>query len=380
MARSAWHGRPVHAPHWIVLSGWILGWILLWRVPRIPRGRATGPLGAVTIVVPARNEAERLPALLEALTPGLDAQARIVVVDDHSTDATAEVARRYAGVEVVAAPELPAGWAGKAWACQVGAHAARPGELVFVDADVRLSAAALGDALAERRRRGGLLSVWPYHTVVRPYEHLSALFNVVSLMALGAGSAWPPRRMREALGPVLLTHTDDYVRIGGHGAVRDAVVEDLEIGRRYADAGLPVHVVGGDRDLTLRMYGEGLRGLVQGWMKSLGSGTLSVARLRVLGMVHWLTCGIGALSWASGLPKPLSIVLTALYVLQMGVLFRQVGSFGWLDALLYPFHVVFVAGVLLVGLFRAHVLRRVAWRGRAYAGARAPGADAPPPG
>ncbi len=83
---------------------------------------------------------------------------------------------------------------------------------------------------------------------------------------------------------------------------------------------------------------------------------------------RYAEAGLGAPLWVGGLPKPLSIALTALYVVQMGVLFRQVGRFGWIDALLYPVHAVFVTGVLAVGLVRTHVLRRVAWRGRSYGG------------
>jgi 4,4'-diaponeurosporenoate glycosyltransferase len=349
-----------------VLGAWILGWVLLWRVPRVPRSGTQGRVGPVTVVVPARNEAARLPRLLEALTPGLGADTRIVVVDDHSEDGTARVAARFPGVHVLAAAELPSGWLGKPWACQQGAAVALPGELVFLDADVRLTADALAAAVAERRRAGGLLSIWPYQERERPYERLSALFHVVTLMALGTASLWPPRRMRGALGPVLLTTTEDYARVGGHAAVREAIVEDIAVGRRYADAGLPVRVLGGSPDITCRMYGEGLPGLLAGWTKSLGSGVTAVSGWRVAGMVAWLTCSVGALTWAGGLPKPAAIVLACLFVAQLTLMFRQVGRFGLLDALVYPLHVLVVVVVLVRGLFLARIRRRVAWRGRSY--------------
>ena len=96
-------------PHWIALGGWLLGWILLWRVPRLPRSASDTPMAPVTIVIPARNEAQRLPGLLGPLTDGLPAVAQVVVVDDHSTDGTGEVAGRYPRVRVLSAPDLPAG-------------------------------------------------------------------------------------------------------------------------------------------------------------------------------------------------------------------------------------------------------------------------------
>ncbi len=82
----------VYTSHWIALVGWILGWILLWRVPRLPRRAPERPMEPVTIIIPARNEAQRLPGLLGPLTEGLPGAAQIVVVDDHSTDGTGEVA------------------------------------------------------------------------------------------------------------------------------------------------------------------------------------------------------------------------------------------------------------------------------------------------
>ena len=185
------------ASHWIALAGWALGWILFWRLPRLPRGPVSeeSPV-PVTIVVPARNEAQRLPALLGSLLEGLPDSAQVIVVDDHSTDGTADVARRHPNVRVVAAPDLPTGWTGKAWACQVGSGPAPPGDLVFLDADVEVGPGAIARALATRRARGGLLSVWPYHRVVHAYEHLSALFNVATVMALGAASLPRPREPR----------------------------------------------------------------------------------------------------------------------------------------------------------------------------------------
>jgi 4,4'-diaponeurosporenoate glycosyltransferase len=327
----------------------------------------------VTIVVPARNEAQRLASLLDALTVALPPSAQIVVVDDHSTDGTGDIARRYPVVRVLAAPHLPPGWTGKAWACHTRAQAATAGDLVFLDADVVVRPEALLRALAFRREHGGLLSIWPYHRVERAYEHLSALFNVTTLMSLGAGSLLPSRNLREALGPVIVTTTADYGRVGGHEAVRSDVVEDLRLGRRYADAGLPVTVLGGGGDVWFRMYGEGPGALVRGWTRSFGCGTFAVSPLRVVGIAFWITCAYGAFLWMGGLRSWPAYALTALFAVQMGVMFRRVGNFGWVDALLYPLHLVFLTLVFAAGIFLAKIRHRVHWRGREVEVAGEPG-------
>lgn len=355
---------PEYNSQWVAFGGWLLGWVLLWRVPHLPRNAPADPMAPVTIIIPARNEAQRLPGLLGPLTDGLPAPAQVVVVDDHSTDGTREVAERYPRVRVLSAPDLPAGWTGKTWACHTGAQVAPPGDLVFLDADVELRPDVLARALAMRRERGGLISVWPYHRVVHPYEHLSALFNVTTLMGIGAGSLLPPRNVREAVGPMIVTTTADYARVGGHESVREDVLEDLRLGRRYADLGLPVAVVGGGKDVSFRMYGEGLLSLVRGCLRNLGRGTFILSPLRIAGIVVWLACAYGAFRWAGGLTNWPAFALTAMFAVQMGVLFRQVGAFGWVDAVLYPVHLLFFALLFLLGIFSVRVSRRVHWRGR----------------
>jgi 4,4'-diaponeurosporenoate glycosyltransferase len=235
---------------------------------------------------------------------------------------------------------------------------------VFLDADVELRPEALARALAMRRERGGLVSVWPYHRVVHPYEHLSALFNVTAFMGIGAGSLLPPQNLREAAGPMIVTTTVDYARVGGHEAVRGDVVEDLSLGRLYAESGLPVAVLGGGEDVAFRMYGEGVLSLVRGCLRSLGRGTFVLSPARIAGIIAWLTCAYGAFLWAGGLKTWPAFVLTTMFAVQMGVLFRQMGTFGWVDAVLYPVHLLFFTFVFLLGIFSVRVSRRVHWRGR----------------
>ncbi|MGH9148991.1 MAG: glycosyltransferase, partial [Acidimicrobiales bacterium] len=98
-----------------VALGWLGGFWLLWRIPRLAAG--AGTLGAVpvAVVIPARDEAANLPTLLASLAAQTRRPGQVVVVDDHSADATAAVAAA-AGATVVAAPDLPPGWTGKSWA------------------------------------------------------------------------------------------------------------------------------------------------------------------------------------------------------------------------------------------------------------------------
>ncbi|MBO9531879.1 MAG: glycosyltransferase [Solirubrobacteraceae bacterium] len=107
---------------------------------------------AISVVIPARNEAAHLAAALEPLreAPGV---VEVIVVDDRSTDATAEVAREH-GALVIEGQPLPRGWAGKPWAMQQGLVAAQGHIVVFLDADVRPDPAlpaAVTELLAPQR-------------------------------------------------------------------------------------------------------------------------------------------------------------------------------------------------------------------------------------
>src|SRR5690242_13419190 len=239
---------------------WIFGWVLLWRVPRLPAASSPAPGRRVSVVVPARNEAGRLPRLLVALGAQTRPADEVLVVDDHSEDGTGAVADA-AGVDVVAAPPLPDGWTGKTWACSYGGQRTSGDVLVFLDADTEPEPDLIGRVLEALDHRGGLLSVMPYHRMQRQYERLSAFFSVISLMGVGAASARRSAPVTGAYGPCLACDRRDYDAVGGHETIRGAVVDDVAMAQQFRRAGFPVRVVGGRGAISFRLYGGGLRDL-----------------------------------------------------------------------------------------------------------------------
>jgi 4,4'-diaponeurosporenoate glycosyltransferase len=355
----------------ICTLGWFLGWWVLGRLRTVsdlpvPVPAPDVPAAGVTVVIPARNEELSLPNLLGDLERSRPAGCRVVVVDDHSTDRTAEIARSFDFVDLVDAPDLPEGWTGKCWACHTGARSADGDYLVFLDADVRLEEGSLERLVAATDRDGGLLSVQPWHDVERPYEQLSALFNVIALMGTAAGSRRGPTG---AFGPVLVTRRADYQAVGGHAEVAAEVVEDLALAQRYRDSGRPVRIVAGRGGVRFRMYPAGPAQVVEGWTKNFASGAGATRPLRLLAIIVWvagLTSAAGTfVSAAQGsLPFLAAAAIYATYVVQLTAMFRQVGRFGPLTAVCSPVLVVFFFGVFARSLWRTHVRRSVEWRGR----------------
>ncbi len=354
---------------------------LLADLRTVPRGGSGGD-GArrdrvVSVVIPARDEEATLPALLESLQRLTVGVRDVVVVDDDSRDATASVAR-CAGARVLPAGDPPPGWTGKAWACHVGARATDGDLLLFLDADTVLAPDALDGLRELHDRHGGLVSVQPFHRVVRPYEQLSAYFNVVSVLASGAFGRRPPGRPM-AFGPCLLTSRADYARAGGHAAVRAAILDDVELAAAYHRAGLPVRCAVGGPAIRMRSYPGGLRQLADGWTKNFASGASAAARGPALAAVAWVSAqhavavgaALGAAQAVTGQEAPLAYGEPALWAVawvavawQLRSILRRVGSFTWWTWALFPvpllaFDLVFARSAVLTV-----VRRSVRWRGR----------------
>ncbi|WP_241565997.1 glycosyltransferase family 2 protein [Prescottella agglutinans] len=237
-------------------------------LPRMHAGPVTEP---VTVVVPARNEADRIGALVADLRAqrGLST-LRVLVLDDDSTDGTADVARRafdndgrFASIRSSDAP--PPGWLGKTAACRLGAeHASRlmdrrrPGVLVFLDADVRLAPDALAAAVTALRRGGvDLVSPWPRQDAVSAAERLIQPLLCWSWFA-SLPTAVAARNTRPSMvvacGQFLVFDAAAYYRIGGHAAVADSLTEDLDIARALRRRGGRTAVAAAQHLASCRMY------------------------------------------------------------------------------------------------------------------------------
>jgi 4,4'-diaponeurosporenoate glycosyltransferase len=337
----------------------------------------TPTAGSVSVVVPARDEAASLPALLDSLSRLAPSAAEVLVVDDGSSDGTGELALA-GGARVVTLAGPPVGWTGKAWACQQGAEATSGDLLLFLDADTVLAPGALGGLLDVHD--GGLLSVQPFHAVGPGYEQLSAYPNTVSFLASGAFGAHPERRPM-AFGPCLLTTRADYERAGQHAAARADVLDDVALARAYDRAGLPVRCLAGGGAVAMRMYPSGLGQLVEGWSKNVASGASAAAPGASVAATAWVAAhhavAVGAVLFvvraAAGDAGPHAWLAAALWALAwLGValplraLLRRLGSFAWWTWALFPltllaFDLVFLRSALLT------LRGSVRWRGRAIA-------------
>ena len=335
----------------LTLALWSAGFLLQGRLRPCVGASAASPAPTVSIIVPARNEEHNLPTLLRSIASQPLKPHEILVVDDGSTDRTAELARQL-GATVIASQPLPDGWRGKTWACHQGAQAARGELLLFLDADTWFEPDGLVRALSGYT--SGALSVGPYHAVRKPYEDLSLFFNFN--MTVGT----VPRGL---FGQMLLVDRESYRRIGGHETVRGRILENFWLAGVFRAAGIPVRSVAGKGVFSFRMYPSGLGELVQGWTKAFASGAGQTPRGTLFLIVAWMfglmLVPLGWLVTGDCLYWGLVYLLCAA---QVGWFSRKVGAFSSLSALLYPLPLVFFFLVFFWSAARSG--KRVSWKGR----------------
>lgn len=262
-----------------LLALWYIQDILVaFRTPRLdprPNLPETGPL--VTVIIPARNEAARIGACLEGLSRQSYRTFEVIVVDDDSSDDTADVVRRFAArlpaLTIVSSKGLPHHWAGKCWACWQGANRARGDWLLFLDADVAPQPDLLA-ALVDRATVGRDMI-----TLV-PLIHLTSLAERLVLPPfIGLISAiYPFDRVNDpssplafAIGQCIMMRRDVYIAVDGHRAVHGSVLEDMDLARIVKQSGYALDAAIAPDLLEVRMY-NGWETLTEGLKKNAIAG------------------------------------------------------------------------------------------------------------
>ena len=245
--------------------------------PRRPRTQTAtkkkppAPGVEVSVIVPARDEEASLPACLASILTQQGVRFEVIVVDDHSSDRTADIARSFAPVQLVSAGPLPEGWCGKQHALHTGVQAARGPWLLFTDADTIHLPDSLASALEEAHHFGAdLLSYSPAQEVGTFVERalMPVVFAELAQAYRPAEVCDPASPVAAANGQYLLISREAYDAVGGHAACAGTLLEDVALARRVKQSGRRLRFrFGGDavRTRMYRTYAE----MRDGWTKNL---------------------------------------------------------------------------------------------------------------
>ncbi len=284
-----------------------------------PRKCAVDNTPCLSLLIPARNEADHIAKAIQCALKSDDVNLEIIVLDDHSTDTTAMIVRDIATtdprVRLEPAPPLPAGWCGKQHACWQLARLATHDLLVFMDADVELTPMALATIAAELGAgRAGLISLFPKQITVGWAEQL--VIPLMHLVLLGFLPLWQMRRSNKpslaaGCGQLFASRRRDYFAAGGHEAIRSSRHDGITLPRAFRRQNVWTDLFDGTGLACCRMYAS-TRQLVRGLAKNATEGLAAPGLIipasvmllggQVLPVVIWLwavgTAHAGASIWA----------------------------------------------------------------------------------
>jgi chlorobactene glucosyltransferase len=347
-------------------------------MPRLPSGDPLPrPLPLVSILIPARNEQRNIGECLDSLTAQDYLEMEIIVLDDDSSDATADIVReratRDSRIRLIQGQALPPLWHGKTWACHQLSQQAKGSWLLFVDADTRHRHDSVTSALAAAHAmRLDLLSLIPDMALGGFWERV--IMSVVPLVFVGCAPHVLFTKTRlpmlaGAIGPFMLFRREMYKRFGGHEAVRSDIAEDMCIARHVKRAGGRIALADGVDTLRVEFY-SGLEEVWNGLTKSLFAifdyslvRTLSLVAL--FGIVFLGPYGFLYQAWKAGLGDlaHFSLPLTQIILTWISL---------WLIDGRYLIPRRYAMTVLMAILFCLHSVGRslfgvgTVWKGRAY--------------
>ena len=360
-----------------------------------PPAVADAKLPAVSILIPARNEAAVIDAAVTNALLSRGVEIEVVVMDDGSTDGTDAIVLALAAadprVRLERAPALPAGWNGKQHACWALAHAARNPILCFVDADVTLGS----DVVARMAQflesgKNGLVSGFPQQVtgtflewMLLPLIH----FVLLGFLPLNQMRAGTDPSFAAGCGQFILARKEDYFACGGHSEIKLTMHDGLLLPKLFRAAGFRTDLADITALASCRMYtsaGQVWSGLAKNATEGLASRSriVPVTLLLLLGQVvpfaiaAVLLPSIALLFVLASVTKMTggAVLIVALVLLAvvaawlprwLGVArFRQ----DWRGALLHPLGILLLICIQWYALFRKMRGGAVSWRGRAYTG------------
>lgn len=326
----------------------------------------------ISAIVPARNEETVIGACIESLARQPEIAA-IIVVNDESTDRTADIVRelmlKIPHLRLLDSHAVAPGWIGKNHAAALGAKDATTPWLLFTDADAEHQPGAARRALQLAKNTGAaLVSFSPEQVAEKWYEKSLIPFIYCRLARRFSFDAVndPSSPAAAANGQFLMIRRDAYMAIGGHASVAGEVLEDVALAKRLKSAGYRLWFGFGQGAVRVRMY-RSFDAMWEGWKKNL---------YLLMGGTPWATFRelesafpwIPVLVLLVGMKLPIALLLGVWLLI-----FRQMNYGSELKRNQFPFSLIiyYVPAVLLYAgalcaSYRTHIRGTVAWKGREY--------------
>jgi glycosyltransferase involved in cell wall biosynthesis len=335
----------------------------------------------LSVIVPARNEADVLRPCLESLLAQSEADFalaedwELLLVDDGSTDGTRSIALDLAPVTVLDPEPLKPGWTGKANAVWTAARKARGEWLLFTDADTIHAAGNLQRAIHEAQHAQVVMLSYSPRQVVSGFWQRALMPLIFSELAL----TYPPdkvsdpsSRVAAANGQFLMVQRAAYFQVGGHSAVAGSLLEDVDLAFLLKRRKFPIRFRYAPDALSARMY-RSFGAMIEGWTKNLArlfGYPMMMAAWRALDLL--LLIGLPLLLWHFFALPVARFALAAIWLRVLWRFYARVAksNFPAFDCALSVFALPLFCLLLVSSWWQHTVHGEVAWKGRVYSTAK----------
>ncbi len=335
----------------------------------------------VSILIPARNEEKNIRRCLRSLVRQDYSNFEILVLNDNSTDKTAEIAGeiadKYGKIRVIDGKPLPDGWLGKSYACFQLAKEAKGQYLLFTDADTLHFKNSVSSALGALIANGlDAISVFARQITVSVHERMMVPFAnyfLLSFLPLFLIRHSKNPLFCTAIGQFLLFKKDVYEKIGGHESIKKEILEDIHIAKQVKKLGFKFMIFDGKNNFYCRMY-KNLGEVVKGYSKVLSAvfdyNILLQSAITILVFTVYLCpfillpLSILVLGWPHIMTNLLIMQVLTILAIKIMQTIRFKNRF--IDTFLFPVSVIYLLLISIHALLKSKSASGIAWKGRFY--------------
>jgi len=357
--------------------------------PPFSSDKDTAPHTKISVCIPARNEEKNIAILLESIVIQDYTDFEILVLDDQSTDHTNEIVTILRHdhpdlIHIFSGAPKPSGWLGKPWACMQLGEKATGDIILFLDADTTLKPNALANiASTFRHYKLDMAAIWPKQILETFWEKTVipliyyALLTLLPSIYVYRDPRWMPSGLKNRMRPAFAAANGQciaftkswYHKIGGHEAVKNHIVEDVELAKAVKKHGGKLRMFNGIETVTCRMYRNN-REMFSGLRKNFLAGFqnslplfISAALVHIIVFVlPYLTV---ILAFITDNPELFFLSVTSITIILLHRLLLA-KWFGWnpLYAFTHPIGICWFQWLGLVKIYDQLTGKKTDWKGR----------------
>jgi chlorobactene glucosyltransferase len=335
----------------------------------------------VSIMVPARNEAENIKMCVKSLLKQDYANIEILILDDNSTDDTSLIVKRIAEkdsrVKLITGKPLKDGWIGKSYACHQLAKHARGRYFLFTDADTLYFKNAVSSTIGCLiKNKLDALSAIPKQIMVGIHERLVVTwvhFGILSLLPLILIKKSKYPLFCTANGQCMLFKREVYRKIGGHKSIKTKILEDIHISKQVKRHGYRFMLFDGSKNIYCRMY-RNFRGLIKGFSKFMFAAfdfkvfniAVAILFISVIFLFPFIFLPLGILLFNWPYPIVNLIIIQIFVVLTMRIILAIRLNNRILDTFLHPVSMLYIILLCINSVLQTKFGEGAYWKGRGY--------------